>query len=138
MTRIETDCRVESAVWLSQKTNCPPLDESAQYITLIDDEKIIAVCAYDDFNVSSVRAHIAIDGRVNREFLWFIFYYPFEQLKVKKMIAPIHGLNEKCVKFCKKLGFVEEAKITSVFPDGDLLFLTLTKDKSKMLTVRRP
>jgi RimJ/RimL family protein N-acetyltransferase len=136
--RIVTDRKAESEQWLSQKTNCPPLDESAQYVTLLRGDKIEAVCGYDDFNGASVRAHIAIDGQVNREFLWFIFYYPFEQLRVKKMIAAVHGLNEKCVRFCEKLGFVQEAKITNVFPDGDLLFLTLTKEKSKMLTVRRP
>lgn len=138
MARIVTNRKAECKAWLSQKTNCPPLDESAEYVALVRGDKIEAVCGYDDFNGASIRAHIAIDGQINREFLWFIFYYPFEQLRVKKIIAPVHGLNEKCVRFCEKLGFVEEAKITDVFPNGDLLFLTITKDKSKMLTVRRP
>ena len=125
----------DHAQWLADKTGCKPFE--GEYIGLERDGEILAVCGYDDYTGSSIRSHIAVE-RVNREFLRFIFAYPFEQLGVKKMIAPVHSQNDKCIVFCRKLGFVTEAVIKDLFPDGDVLFLTLTKDRCRMLSIGRP
>jgi RimJ/RimL family protein N-acetyltransferase len=135
---IVTNRKVEHGLWLAEKTGCEPLHGWCEYIGLEKNGAIIAVCGYDDFNVSSVRAHIAIEGRINRRFLWLILHYPFEQLKVKKIVAPVHSANAKSVRFCEKMGFVKEAIVKDLFADGDLFFLTLTKNQSKMLSIGLP
>jgi RimJ/RimL family protein N-acetyltransferase len=135
---IVTNRPYEHGFWLAEKTGCDRLHGWCQYIGLEKNGEIVAVCGYDDFNISSVRAHIAIEGRINRRFLWFILHYPFEQLKVKKMVAPVHSGNAKSLRFCEKLGFVKEAIVKDMFADGDLYFLTMTKNQCKMLTVGQP
>jgi hypothetical protein len=37
------------------------------------------------------------------------------------------------MRFNYKLGFIEEARIKDAFPDGDMVLLTLTKDKCRFL-----
>jgi hypothetical protein len=75
--------------------------------------------------------HIAIDGTMSKEFLAVIFDYPFVQLGVNKLIGLTNSSNENAIRFNHKLGFVEEARIKDAFPDGDMVFLIMTKDKCR-------
>lgn len=135
--QILTECNERMGQWLAEKTGCQPL-VNATYVGLEEDGELIAVCGYDDYLKSSVRSHIAITGQPTREFLKLIFTYPFDQLKVKKMIAPIHSGNVKVHDFCNRLGFRLEAVVKDTFSDGDLFFLTLVRNECRMLSVRLP
>jgi len=77
--------------------------------------------------------HIAIEGQMSKTFLATIFDYPFVQLGVNKLIGPTNSSNEDAIRFNCKLGFTEEARIKDAFPDGDMVLLTLTKDKCRFL-----
>lgn len=94
---------------------------------------IKSCCAYDSFNGISVNAHIKVTGYSPKEFWWFIFYYPFEQLGATKIIAPVVGTNINAIKLCKRMGFVKEAEIKDCHPLGDAVFLTITRKQCKML-----
>jgi len=99
-------------------------------------DKIESVICYQDFNKKSVTCHIYLEKGLNRQFLSIIFDYPFVQLGVDKMIAPIVSSNDKSIKFVKKLGFEEQARLLDVFPTGDLLFFVMSKDKCRFLGER--
>lgn len=126
------------AEWLAIRHKANYVSTAMKFIGLADKNGLVAVCGYDGFNEVTIKQHIAVDGQINREFLWFIFYYPFVQLGVNKIIGPVHSENEKCLRFAKKLGFSEEARIKDGLKGGDLVLLTLTKEKCKFLTIGRP
>lgn len=109
--------------WVAQKVE-GDFGEKCQAIGLELNGRLIAGVAYEDYNGASVTCHIAVEGRVTRYFLWAIFDYPFNQLKVKKIIAPVVESNEKSVRFVKKLGFRKEAQILDAHPDGTVLIYT--------------
>jgi len=84
--------------WLSDRIPAK-FDDLAVFIGLETNGKIVVCVCYEDFNKASVKCHIAIDGRINKEFLWYMFHYPFEEMKVKKIIALIDSFNVKSLKF---------------------------------------
>lgn len=99
-------------------------------------EEIESVVWYEDYNKKSVTCHIYLGKGLNKQYLATIFDYPFIQLGVDKIIAPVISSNDKSVEFVKKLGFEEQARLLDVFPTGDLLFFVMSKDKCKFLGER--
>jgi len=104
-------------------------------IGLERDGELIAGVLYDHYNGASMAMHVAAEGKqwLNREYLWFCFYYPFEQVKVKKVIGIVPSTNTQALRFDKHLGFREEARIVGAAPGGDLVFLTMTRDECRYL-----
>lgn len=98
----------------------------------------IAACYYDSCNGASIHGCLAGIGKrwMNREFLWFCFYYPFEQLKVNKIIGLVQSDNLAARKLDEHLGFTLEATLKDAAPNGDLLIYTMTKDQCKWLSLR--
>ena len=98
----------------------------------------IAGCLYEGCNGASVMLHTAAIGKrwMNREYLWFVFYYPFIQLGVNKIISPVESTNKACIKFTKHIGYTLEATLKCAAPKGDLLIFTMTKDQCKWLNLR--
>lgn len=123
--------------WLCNKTGASFISGNGTYIGFVKNGNILAVAGYDSFNGASVHVHIAIEGKINREFLWYIFHYPFVELKAKKLIGVVKSSNQKALKFDKHLGFIEEATIKDAAPCGDLVILTMTKKQCKFLTIKR-
>lgn len=136
MAKIITDDQERIGRWLNEKIRGIYAENTGSYIGLEQDGKIIAATGYEDYTGKSVRTHIAIEGKITKEFLRFIFWYPFEQLKVKKLIGLVSGGNEKALKLDKNFGFVEEAIVKDVYEDGDLHILTMTKEQCRFLTDR--
>lgn len=107
--------------------------ENSEAIGLLKDGEVVAGVWYEDYNGKSVTCHIAITGRMNREYLGFIFHYPFVQLGVDKIICPIKSNNDKSIRLVKNMGFEEQARLLDVFPSEDLLFFVMSKDKCRFL-----
>jgi RimJ/RimL family protein N-acetyltransferase len=70
------------------------------------------------------------------EYLNIIFDYPFVQLGVNKIVVPVLSDNEASIKFVKNLGFVENARLLDVSPDGDMIFFVMSKDKCRFIGER--
>lgn len=98
----------------------------------------IAGCYYESCNGASVIGHLGGIGRkwMNREYLWFCFHYPFEILKVNKIIGIVTSDNLAARKLDEHMGFVLEATLKDAAPKGDLLIYTMTKDQCKWLHLR--
>ena len=130
---IITDRQDALAEWLCSRTGGDPAKVKGTYIGNELGGKIVAVTGYDRFTGDTVRIHIAGEGKggwFSREFCRFCFYYPFEQLKVKKVIGHVRGDNEAALRFDRHLGFIEEEYIS----ERDLHVLTMTKEQCRFLS----
>lgn len=125
--------------WISEKLGIKWHPESGVTIGLWDSVKgPVAATLYTNYNGRAVCASIAIAEKtlVNREFLWFIFYYPFEQVGVDKILSYVDSTNTKSVRIQKHLGFTLEATLKEAAPIGDLLIYSMTRDQCKWLSLK--
>ena len=122
--------------WIARHTDMIWRPEGSETIGLIHNGELVAGVWYDDFNRQSVITHIAIKGVINRTFLKIIFDYPFFQLKVNKIIAPVLSSNTKSINLVTKMGFVEHARLKDTHPESDLLFWVMDKKDCKYLGER--
>ena len=109
----------------------------SQCIGLEKDGVLVAGTMYDWFNGASVYIHTAID-EINREYLWFCFYYPFEQLGANVLIGLVGSKNLKAQRLDKHLGFQEFARIPGAHPDGELIIYTMEKRNCRWLHLKKP
>lgn len=133
MTKIVTGEDRRVGEWVCARTNGSYTEGVA--IGLERDGVLIAGVLYDHYNGASIAMHVAAEGKqwLNRDYLWFCFWYPFEQLKVNKVIGPVPSTNEAALRFDKHLGFIEEARIKDGAPGGDLILLTMTRQQCRYL-----
>ncbi len=122
--------------WVERETSSEFRGTGTRYIGLQTGKEIIAGVVYEDFNGCSVVCHWAIRGRITRDFLWYIHYYPFVQLKVHKVIAPVNSNNDKMQAIARKMGFIEEGRLVDIQPGGDVSLFTLTAANSRYLGER--
>ena len=122
--------------WIAQRCNAVFTPDNSSTIGWVKNGNITAGVWYEDYNQVSVTTHIAVEQPLTRRYLNVIFDYPFKQLGVKNIIAPVISDNELSIDFVKKLGFEEKARLLDVFPSGDLLFFVMTKDKCRYIGER--
>jgi hypothetical protein len=113
-----------------------PYREGVTCIGLEREGQLVAGAMFDGYNGASIFAHIAITGRITREWLWFISYYPFVQLGCQVVIGLVESSNLAAQRFDEHFGFIETGRIRQGTPDGDLIIYTLTKADCRFL--RRP
>lgn len=108
-------------------------------IGLEEDGEIIAGVMFDHWNGRSIAMHVAAKSDkkwMTRGYLRFCFWYPFEQLKVKKIIGLVDESNKAARKFDENLGFALEARIKDACIGGDLLIYSMTKERCRFLERR--
>jgi RimJ/RimL family protein N-acetyltransferase len=109
-------------------------------IGLEEDGELIAGVTFDNFNGASICMHVAAaEGKrwMTREYLWFCFHYPFEQLGVKRITGLVPASNTVAQRFDEHLGFKLEARLKDAAPDGDLLVYAMFKDDCRFLRMKR-
>lgn len=119
--------------WTAQRAETPFWEERHQALGLVKDGQIIAGVIYESFNGKSVLAHIAIEGRLTRYFLWAIFDYPYRICGVSKVICPVVVSNARSVRLVEHMGFTTEATLTDCHPEGDLRLYTLRREDCRFL-----
>jgi RimJ/RimL family protein N-acetyltransferase len=101
-------------------------------IGLLSNGRLIAGVLYDHYNGASIAMHVAGEGNwLTRDFLRICFHYPFEQLKVRKVIGMVSSANKQAQRFDEHLGFTLEATIKDAAPDGDLLLYSMTREQCR-------
>lgn len=118
--------------FITAKTN-GYYDPHTLCIGLETNGKWAAVTAFNCFNGKSSQIHIAIDGKLTREYTLYVYQYAFDVMKVHKLIGLVSSSNEKALRFDKHSGYVEEARVKDGYPDGDIIILTMTRDQCKFL-----
>jgi hypothetical protein len=79
--------------------------EGSTCIGLMRHGELVAGAMYDQFNGCSIVASIAIEGPITRQWLWYIYAYPFLQLQANVIIGLISSANLKSIKLAEKMGF---------------------------------
>ena len=102
-------------------------------IGLERDGELVAATCYDYFNNASIMAGIVIQGPITRQWLHYIFAYPFVQLKVNVIIGLIAGNNWKSARLSEHLGFAKIAEIPHAHSNGYLDIYTMHRDNCKFI-----
>jgi RimJ/RimL family protein N-acetyltransferase len=97
--------------------------------------KLLGGVIYQGYTGASIGIHVAsFDPHwLNRDMLWAIFYYPFGQLGVQKLIGQTPSDNIKSLRFSAKLGFKEEARVEGVFHNADLIITSMQREDCRWL-----
>jgi len=98
--------------------------------------ELVAGVWYLDYNPQSITTHIAIRGPISKRWLHVIFHYPFMQLCVQKIIAPVLADNSESTRLVTKMGFKEEARLKNVHSTGDVIFFVMNKKDCRYLKDR--
>jgi RimJ/RimL family protein N-acetyltransferase len=80
--------------------------------------------------------HVAsVPGKrwMTREYLRVCFDYPFNQLKVKKIIGLVDSQNTDALKFDENLGFVTEYILQDAGKTANLHILSMTRQQCRFL-----
>jgi hypothetical protein len=119
--------------WTAKRVNGAFFEGGATAIGLERDGKLVAGVMYENWNGKSLMAHMAVEGRLTRDFIGAIFTYPFITCGVNKIICPISAKNSKSIKLVLNMGFICEGKIADAHPDGDVAFYTLTRANCRFI-----
>lgn len=122
--------------WVCESTGGTWTPQDSTALGWEKDGKLVAGVVFDLYNGASICIHVASDGSkrwMTREFRRFCFDYAFNQAKVKKIIGIVPSNNVEALRFDRKLGFVEEARIADAHPQGDLILLTMTRQQCPWL-----
>lgn len=119
--------------WVCARTGGKFEASTSTAIGFETDGALTAGVLYDMFNGRSICMHVAIEKPVTREFTRTCFDYPFNQLKVHKVLGLVDSTNAAALRFDKHLGFVEEARIEGAGKTGDLVILTMTRDQCRWI-----
>ena len=126
----------EVGVWVADRIAGEFYSETSSAIGLEKNGKLVAGVIYENWNRASIFCHIAIEARLTKAYLKAIFDYPFNVCNVKKIIVPVVSNHVKSIKLVTNMGFTEEARIVNGSQDGDIIFLTMTKENCRFLGVR--
>lgn len=83
------------------------------------DGKLRAGVVYTNYSPGNVFASIAVDGGMNRRFLYTIFYNPFIAWKVRHITCTIEESNVKSIKLCRHLGFEQRGRLPEAAVNGE-------------------
>lgn len=97
------------------------------------DDQIVAGVIYENWNRRSIMAHMVVEGRLNRDFIWAIFDYAYRICGVDKVICPVVAANTRSAALVKHMGFAEEARLRDCSPQGDIVLFTLKKADCRFL-----
>lgn len=101
-------------------------------------DRLMGGVFFTDFNYASVQIHVAsfAPNWINKQLLWLVFDYPFNHLKVKKLIGLVPETNKAAQSFDIGLGFVLETTVKDVFPNGDMLVFGMYREQCRFLDMR--
>lgn len=123
--------------WVSAKTGGHWTKNRGTAVGRLKDGQLIGGVLYEDYTKANVVCHIAGDeGWATKGFLRLIFDYPFNQLGVKRITAPVHSDNVKSILLMHRLGFTLEATLAQAIPDGDLLIYRMFRSECRFIEDR--
>ena len=125
--------------WVAKHTSEFGNYGAAVGIGLEHDKRLIAGVVFNEYNGANIQMHVASDGSrswMNKEYLWFCFYYPFEQAKVNRITTVVASSNVRAAEFNRHIGFTEETRLKDAHPDGDLIVFRMFKSECRWLNRR--
>jgi RimJ/RimL family protein N-acetyltransferase len=105
-------------------------------------DRLLGGVLFTEYRGGSVAIHMAgFDPHwVNRAMIYLAFDYPFNQLKVKKLIGLVPESNERARNANLKLGFTDEYLIADIYdgPVNGMYIMSMLKDQCRWLDMPMP
>lgn len=109
-------------------------------IARIEEEELYGGTVYSNFTGKDGSIVMSVAGFrsywVNRDILWATFHFPFIVCGVRKAFAQVKSTNQTSLRFCLHIGFKAESVIEHVYPDGDMLLLSMYRDECRWLDLK--
>lgn len=98
---------------------------------------LLGVIGYNGFTGLTCQIHTAGDGNwVSRELIKATFHYPFVQLKLEHLFAPVAATNSRALRFDRRMGFKDALRIENGWDHGeDLILLTMAKKDCRWINL---
>lgn len=109
-------------------------------IGLMDNGEILAGLLYEQWNGVNVISHVAGRGKnwMNRELLWYSFYYPFVELGCKRLTGMVRSTNIDAIRLVLHLGYEAEAVLKEASGPGvDTVVFRMWRDNCRWLKLHR-
>lgn len=120
--------------WVCQRTGGTWVKGRGTAIGKIQDGLLAAGVLYEDWTGTNIVCHIAGEGNwATRDYLRVIFDYPFNQLKAKRITAPVGSNNVKSINLVTRMGFALECTLAQAIPDGDLHLFRMWREECKYI-----
>ena len=135
MKRTVWDQSERVGLWVCERLECGFDRLTSTAIGIESNGEIVGGVVFDNFRHRSISMHVASIGGnwMTLDFLKAVFGYPFDQLGVTKVIAPVDSTNSKSMRFVSHLGFVLEATIKDAGRHGDFLIYTMNRAQCRFL-----
>jgi RimJ/RimL family protein N-acetyltransferase len=105
-------------------------------------DRLLGGVLFTEYRGGSVAIHMAgFDPHwVNREMIYLAFDYPFNQLKVKKLIGLVPESNVRARNANLKLGFKDEYLLEDVYngPMNGMYIMSMRREECKWLDMQMP
>lgn len=107
-------------------------------VARIEKGELYGGVVYSAYTGASICIHMAGFKPMwaNKDMLWVAFHYPFVQLGVKKIFGQVGVHRPEVLKIDLQMGFKPEAVIKDVYPEGDMMLLSMYKDDCKWLNIK--
>ena len=126
--------------WMAERLQGHLIIGSGHTIGLYDSvlDRPIASVYYEGCNGASILLHCVGEGKswLNREFLWYVFHYAFEEVGVNKILSPVESDNTDSRRFIEHIGFSPEATLKDASPKGDLIIYSMSRADCKWLNLK--
>lgn len=104
-----------------------------QAMGVVRGRRLIAGVIYSDYQprYRSLVVSIVADSPLwaTRANIWALLAYPFEQMRCQRITSSIRADNERSIKLCRGLGFVEEGRVRRGYGDLDAIVLGLLAEE---------
>lgn len=100
------------------------------------DGKIVAGVLYENWNGVNVWCHLAIapGTYLGRQYLWYIFHYPFVECGMQRITVWVDQTNAESLRLVEHMGFRGEAALKGAARDGgDALLLVMWRGECRFL-----
>ncbi len=101
---------------------------------------LIAGVIYNNVDGTNLCMHVgAVDGRkwLTPQFLFAAFDYPFNQLGMRRVTAPIKTGNTRAIEFVENLGFKHNGTLRHYYADGDLMLYGMLRGECRFLEMKK-
>lgn len=122
--------------WLSVRTHIGATDDFRAIGWVSDGLHLRAVVGYNGFAGRAAQMHFATDdpAAITRRFVRAAFEYPFVQLGLEYLLAPVNSTNQKILTFTRKIGFREVHRLPGCHEDGgDLILLQMNRSECRWI-----
>lgn len=123
--------------WIAERAGCEYVSGSMTAIGLLDltEKEIVAGLLYEKFNGTSITIHQAIarPGVITKDFLWYVFHYPFVELGCERLTGIVAASNTQAIELNLNLGFEIEARLERACPSGDIIIMRMFRENCRFL-----